>query len=207
MKYKFIVIEGFDGSGKSSIAKWLSEDVGYELHKTPMGLFSSVRNHFDSEKIDLIERYCFYAADCMRASIYCKKQIEKGKLVILDRYYYSTIAYHESKMPGISNLLPDLFKPLLKPDLILYVKVDFITVNKRMSQRQNLADDELFLTQDYYNKIDQNFLNIFDAPYKIIDNSGTLDETKNLVLNILKNKDEKSKTKKAIPRVNAPFLH
>ncbi|MCB1190093.1 MAG: dTMP kinase [Leptospiraceae bacterium] len=202
MKYKFIVVEGFDGSGKSSIAKWLSEEWGYEFHKTPMGLFSSVRSHFDSEKIDLVERYCFYAADCMRASIYIKKQIESGKSIVLDRYHYSTIAYHESKMPGISNLLPDLFKPLFKPELVLYVKVNFQIANQRMAQRQNLPDDSLFLTQEYYDKIDQKFLSVFDVPYQVVDNSGRLEDTKAKVLNILQDKP-----KKEIPRINAPFVH
>ncbi|MEM7183605.1 MAG: dTMP kinase [Spirochaetota bacterium] len=181
MKYKFIVVEGFDGSGKSTIAKWLADTMGYEYHKTPMGIFAKLRSHFDQEDSNLQERYCFYAADCMRASLYIQEQLNKGQPIVLDRYYYSTISYHESKQPGISKLLPGIFQPLLKPDLILYIKTNYQLTLKRMQQRQNLADDELFLTEEHYDKIHQTFLQLFDVQHMVVDNTASLEESCELV--------------------------
>lgn len=185
LKYNFIVVEGFDGSGKSTITKWMCEQFGYEYHKTPMGLFASIRNHFDMQEVNLVERFCFYAADCMRASIYIQKKLKEGQPIILDRYYYSTISYHESKYPGISKLLPNLFAPLLKPDLILYVKTNFSLTKERMLGRVNSPDDVLFLTEEYYSRIENSFISTFDSPYKIIDNSGKLEDTQSLIRTII----------------------
>lgn len=177
MNHQFIVVEGFDGSGKSTIAHWLAEHMGYQYHKTPMGMFAELRSHFDREDVDFQQRYCFYAADCMRASLYIQEQMAQGQKIVLDRYYYSTIAYHESRMPGISKLLPGIFQPLLKPDLILYVKTNYPMTIERMRGRQNLPDDELFLTEEHYDTIQSIFVSLFDAKYEIIDNTGRLEES------------------------------
>jgi dTMP kinase len=185
MKYKFVVVEGFDGSGKSTFTKWLSEEKGYEFHKTPMGLFAALRVHFDTIDTNLVERFCFYAADCMRASVYIQNKMEQNQPVVLDRYYYSTIAYHESKYPGISKLLPEVFSGLLKPDLILYIKTNYPLTIDRMRQRLNSPDDDLFLTEEHYNQIDQNFKSLFDVEYKEISNTGSIEETKNQISSIL----------------------
>ncbi|MCB1159393.1 MAG: AAA family ATPase [Leptospiraceae bacterium] len=185
MKYNFIVAEGFDGSGKSTLAKWIAEELGYEYHKTPMGIFADLRTHLDTETVNLEERYCFYAADCMRASLYITEKIKNGGKIILDRYYYSTIAYHESKQAGISQKLPGLFSPLLKPDLILYVKTSFPLTLERMKLRQNSPDDELFLTETLYNRIDKTFLSVFDSKYELVDNTGNLDNTQKSILKLL----------------------
>jgi tRNA A37 threonylcarbamoyladenosine biosynthesis protein TsaE len=39
-KNNFIVVEGFDGSGKTSTAKWLEKELGYTYIKSPTGVFA-----------------------------------------------------------------------------------------------------------------------------------------------------------------------
>jgi thymidylate kinase len=96
----FIVVEGFDGSGKTSIAKWLEADLGYTYTKSPTGAFALARELFDDvDCIPLRDRLAFYTGDCIRVSELLRSECLEEK-VVLDRYYPSTYAttkpYHQA---------------------------------------------------------------------------------------------------------------
>ncbi len=185
MKYNFIDVEGFDGSGKSTIAKWISQEFGYEYHKSPSGLFAEVRTCFEQFDIRLKDRIAFYTGDCIRISMLFNEQIDRGNKFVLDRYFYSTIAYHESKQPNITCELREIYKALRKPDIILYITVDYETTLKRLKKRKNIQNDELFLSDQYYKTIDENFRQFFDVNYVTVDNNQDFEITKNQIRKIL----------------------
>jgi deoxyguanosine kinase len=169
-KMPFIVVEGFDGSGKSTIAKELSKVLGYTYEKTPSNLFQSAREVFDSKSAPLVERIAFYTADCMKLSV----KLKTGELqnVVVDRFYYSTIAYHSILVPELIQQFNPFFGQLQKPDVVILVKPDYNLVFQRITARGLSANDTLFLSEENYNKIYEMYEKCIDVPIiRIVNNS------------------------------------
>lgn len=181
---RIIAVEGFDGTGKTTLAKYISDFFGYEYHKSPTGLFAKVRNDFDKLGVSFSERLSFYTGDCIRVSLLLS-EIETQKFV-LDRYYYSTIAYHEGKKPGITEPLLNIFYGLKQPDLVFLVKTDFDVLNDRIYQRNFKAlNDELFLSENLYDSIYKKYEECLNVPYYFIDNNNSIESSKKQIKIIL----------------------
>lgn len=186
MKPRIIAVEGFDGAGKTTLSKYINDFFDYEYHKSPTGVFANVRNEFDKNEVSLTERLPFYIGDCIRVSLMIS-ELENQKFV-LDRYYFSTIVYHESKQKGITKSLINVFKELYQPDLVFLIKTDFNILKKRIDLREEKSlNDELFLKEDLYNSIYELFTNCIKTDVYVIDNNGTLEDSKKQISNVLKN--------------------
>lgn len=173
---KIIAVEGFDGTGKTTIAQYLQSEYQYKYHKSPESAFAQARELFDQPNTDLQERFAFYVGDCIRLSMYLEQPTIQR--IVLDRYYFSTIAYHESKLSGISRSLLSTFYGLQQPDMVLLVKTDFDTLVTRIEERtQKSINDILFLKEELYNRIYELYEKYIHVPCVIIDNNGLLDDT------------------------------
>jgi thymidylate kinase len=171
---KIIAFEGFDGSGKSSLAKKTAEYFGYEYHKSPSENFALTRNIFDEKKCPVRERMAFYIADCIRISL-MMEELSTQKFV-LDRYFYSTLAYHEAKYPGSTVQLKNICTQIVKPDLVFLINCNYSTLKNRIEQRnENLSTDELFLSEDLVEKIYNNYRKFIDVPIIENDNNEHID--------------------------------
>jgi dTMP kinase len=154
MPGSFIVIEGPDGSGKSTQIGLLCRhlrrvSIKYRLihfpryHKRPYGrlISSYLRGEFGSaETVNPYLASVLYAADRKGADRDIRQWIEAGDLVIADRYYLSNLAYQGAKIKDpvkkaeFRKWLYDLeFKHngIKAPDLYLYLDVptDFLLTN------------------------------------------------------------------------------
>ena len=103
----FIVIEGLDGSGKSTQLKLLkkyldTKNISYKyLHfpRTEEGIFGDLVARFlrgDLGKIGEVNPYLvglIYAGDRESAKTEINSWIDDDKLVIIDRYVYSNMAF------------------------------------------------------------------------------------------------------------------
>ena len=132
----FIVLEGIDGSGKTTLAKMLSERLSYkykvflteEPTKTWVG--KDVRRAIEEEKNPYTQALLFFAdraehIDAMR------KHLMRGYVVISDRYVYSTYAYQGAQLQGIMDFKSALqwfqwiYEPMrLDPDAVIYVDIE-----------------------------------------------------------------------------------
>ena len=92
-KKKLIVIEGGDGTGKSSIAKELAKRINGVYYKTPSSLFWKIRHEIEATN-DYNLIFYFYLTGTLHASYQIGKLLEKTH-VISDRYFFTTIAYHQ----------------------------------------------------------------------------------------------------------------
>lgn len=150
----FIVLEGGEGSGKSTIARILSEkleELGYSvcLTREPGGVESAeeireilLKDRKPGEHLNgLSEAFLFAAA---RSEHLDKKVIERlnmGHIVIMDRYYYSSLAYQgEGRQLGFEQIMKinDPFIKTSKPNITFYLKTTNGTRNARLAKRGTL---------------------------------------------------------------------
>jgi dTMP kinase len=164
---KLFVIEGVDGSGKSTQLKLLSEYViknGYNcefLHfpRTEAPYFGELiarflRGEFGSlNEVDPYLVALLYAGDRKDAAEQIRGWLEKKKIVLLDRYTYSNIAYQCAKIDD-QNAQDKLMKWILtlefdhfaipKPDLNFFLDVPFSFTEKKLLSKRS-GDDRTYL--------------------------------------------------------------
>jgi thymidylate kinase len=181
----FIVVEGFDGCGKSTLGTWIAERYGYEYRKSPGGNFAKARHFFDSEEVSIEERFSFYMADNIFASIYAQNFLSNNEYILFDRYFYSTIVYHEILSTGISQRFENIVKCFQIPDLIIYLDVNYDVILSRLTQKDKSTNDNLFLSKEKYERICKMYESVFNARYAIIDNNGSLESTRHQLIRLL----------------------
>lgn len=164
---KLFVIEGVDGSGKSTQLKLLSDHLvrkGYGcefLHfpRTDAPYYGELiarflRGEFGSlNDVDPYLVAMLYAGDRKDASEKIKEWLGKKKIVLLDRYTYSNIAYQCAKiedhmaqerlMKWILTLEFDHFA-IPKPDLNFFLDVPFAFTEKKLLSHRT-GDDRSYL--------------------------------------------------------------
>ena len=126
----------------------------------------------------MLERLSFYLGSCLSASLEIEKELDSNRLIVLDRYFYSTIAYHQAKLGYIPKAINNILPFLQKPDLILYIKTNFQLTIERLNLRGLSMNDKLFLNEEHYDKIHLNYLNSFNVKYFIVDNFKNKGENK-----------------------------
>ncbi len=170
----FIVIEGLDGSGKSTQLKLLKEYLDKQnvkfkyLHfpRVETGIFGDLVARFlrgDLGKIDQVDPYLvslIYAGDRDNAKQTINEWINKDYLVIVDRYVYSNMAFQGAKIPELEkkvelrtwlNHLEYEYYKIPKPELSLFLDVPFsFTTNSLTKQRTGEDRDYLQGKQDIH---------------------------------------------------------
>ena len=145
---KFLVLEGLDGSGKSTqlglLKKYLDDNsIPFKyLHfpRSGVGIYGELVARFlrgDLGKINDVNPYLvalIYAGDRLDASATISEWLDQGYLVITDRYVYSNIAFQCGKLsdPEERNKLREWIKNLEynhhhipEPDLNIFLNVPF----------------------------------------------------------------------------------
>jgi len=148
-KGAFIVVEGLDGSGKTTQAKLLAAKLekNYgavytaEPSRGKIGMF--IRNRIlygESRPPTALEALLFAADRIDHIQNEVSPELEKGRLVITDRYLYSSLAYQ-----GSAGLSLDWIRAVnvhaLKPDLALFVDVAPEVVLKRLKRKKSVMED------------------------------------------------------------------
>ncbi len=140
----FIVFEGLDSSGKETQAKLLEKALkkkGFKVmhidfpdYKGPIG---KLIKRFLEKKADVDDGTLalLYAADRRHHQKHIEKALEEEKVVIVDRYIYSNIAY-QGVFPNISvNWLASIESNVIFPDLVFLVDVPVKETMKRKKKK------------------------------------------------------------------------
>jgi dTMP kinase len=155
-----IVLEGIDGSGKTTQARSLLRRLrsrGFEavfFREPTRGTWGREIKRKASrdgsltpeEELDL-----FIKDRRENVAKNLKPALQKGKIVVLDRYYFSTIAYQGAKGidPRRIRRLNETFAA--RPDLVIVLDVDAGAGLARIAGRK--TRDELFERQDYLARV------------------------------------------------------
>jgi len=126
----FIVLEGIDGAGKTTIAYKLIEYLerkGFEAIYTYEPYDSLYVKALKTQYNDIRDAYLdalTYAADrLVHLKIVILPSLMKGAMVVCDRYYYSSVAYQTAQGASMDWVL-EINRYALKPDLAIYLDVD-----------------------------------------------------------------------------------
>ena len=200
MKGCFITLEGIDGSGKSTLAKGLYEallaqgkDViftrapgGFELGLKIRELI--LHGHIESIKTEL---FLFLADRAEHVQTVIKPALDRGQVVICDRFSDSTIAYQASR--GLDaryvEQLCDYATSHLVPDLTLLIDIDPKLAFERLEKtrhKDRIENEGLFLLT----KISEAYMELAMRHPRIKRVEGSLSKSELLgvCLDLIKNK-------------------
>ena len=204
----FISFEGGEACGKSTQIKLLKEYVStlknkedFVFVREPGGtpLTEEIRRLLLNYEIDkplpMTELLLFCAARVEDVEKIIKPALEKGKIVIADRFYDSTIAY-QGMARNIMNVeqILKLTKTIIgdiKPDLTFYLKLSPEEAFKRKSKINeglDRIDKEGLLFHKPVEKGYDYISNLEKERFVIIDASKTPDEISNEIIKRLNNK-------------------
>lgn len=179
----FIVIEGIDGTGKSTqvrrLGEWLTRQgrevvLSREPTDGPWG--RKLRESASTARLspgDELE--CFLNDRRQHVEELIKPSLAAGKVVILDRYYFSTMAYQGARGfdPGEIRRRNEAFAPV--PDLLLILDLDVNAALERIGGRGDTANE--FEKRENLERCREIFLSLKDEAFShVISSEGTLDD-------------------------------
>lgn len=152
---RFFVFEGIDGSGKTVVSQGIYKRLQSEMsinvvlttEPTASWLGDAVRRALAEDHGPFVEAFLF-AADRYVHTIDIRSWLEKGMVVLCDRYYASTLAYQGaslSRMLGNDAVgwLINLNLPfIIKPDLTFLLKIPPEVGLERLRLRSKLSKFE-----------------------------------------------------------------
>jgi thymidylate kinase len=139
----FIVFEGVDASGKTTVARLLANHLQAVYYATPPKEFLARREEVDlSASAD--DHYRFYLEGLRQASAEIWDLLAEGKTVIGDRYWATTYIYHQVMGATVSR---EDFKSLVLPDATVLLSVSPEVQAHRLAQRGMSAGDRRMLNQ------------------------------------------------------------
>lgn len=145
----FICLEGIDASGKSTQARWLVRNLrrrGFDAIYTTepsdgeIGRFIKRFVLQRKRRIPAVVEALLFAVDRVdHVESKIERALESGKIVVSDRYVYSSLAYQ-----GATGLDIDWIKRVnrmaLPPDLAIYIDVPPEVVVERMKRKRSVME-------------------------------------------------------------------
>lgn len=198
----FIVLEGVDGSGKSTQAKNIVEYIRKNyprrsiiLTREPGGTFmqvsESIREVLLKNDMDDYTRALLYAASRYEHQLQIKKWIENGFIVICDRYIYSSLAYQSNEELSMEEIMQiNRYNDIIKPDHILFFRTNINTYRERKNLRSKTRELDAIETKpdEFFLKVITNYGKALEYEWsKIIeiDANKSIEEVTSNTLNII----------------------
>ena len=184
---RFIVFEGIDGSGKSSVGKYLEKKFDHLIFtKEPSDseagkLAQKAANRNHSPYLDLF----LYLADRVEHTEQIKRWMAEGKDVLCDRYWGSTAAYQAAAEDIDLSYIEYIQETFIhEPDLTILFDVDPEISIERIEGRDIKSKYEKV---DYLQKVRENYQTIAERhEWVTIDASEPLEKVKNDVYKLVK---------------------
>jgi dTMP kinase len=126
----FIVVEGIDGTGKTTLSHALSHVL--DAWDTREPFCGSIRDEI-SCTADQTDKLILFCKDRLDHNSLIRTELETRD-VVCDRYWPSTIAY-QGKTLGYQYVLDLQPSNNIKPDLLIYLTASLDTIWSRLSER------------------------------------------------------------------------
>ncbi len=160
----FIAIEGIDGAGKGAQAKllnrWIKEEKGHDTFLTaeptsgPIGKI--IREALREGGLEPRTEALLFAADRSQHLKDIEAKLMAGKIVITERYFYSSIAYQGAA--GVSTeWLKEINRFARRPDLVVLLDLPPELALERITSQKSLRgavrEREYFERKDFLSKV------------------------------------------------------
>lgn len=198
-----IAFEGGEGSGKGTqikllnsalVAKGLDTLTIIEPGGTPTG--QAIRNVLLNQKelkiLGITETFLFSASRAQQIRTVVRPALEKGKIVISDRSFYSTYAYQGYAREGNLELITKLTELAVgdtKPNLVILLDLPpEVGLARKVNQKEINRLDEENLT--FHQKVREGYLALVKKHsdfWKVIDATLSIEDVQNLVLEFVFN--------------------
>ena len=174
-----INLEGIDGCGKSTQSQFLmdkfeSDNEKIVLLKEPTNgkygqkLWEMLSGKIEATTEEILELFVLDRREHVNQKI--QPALDEGKIVLMDRYYYSTMAYQAAAGIDVNRIRKDNeFAP--KPDIVLIFDLPADLAMKRV-RSHSVAD--VFEKEEYLERVRKAYLNLEgDSLVRIIDATRT----------------------------------
>ncbi len=179
----FLVIEGIDGTGKSTQARRLADwcrtrgrDVVLDREPTDGPWGRQLRESAATGRLSPQEELDLFLRDRREhVAQVINPALAAGKVVVLDRYYFSTMAYQGARGfdPAVIRAANEEFAPV--PDLLLILDLDVDAALARIGSRGDTAN--AFERRDSLERCRAIFLELATEPFaRVIDTRPSEDE-------------------------------
>ena len=177
-----INLEGIDGCGKSTQSQFLMGEFEKNNEKTILPkeptngkygrkLWEMLSGKIEATTEEILELFVMDRKEHVDQKI--NPALNEGKIVLMDRYYYSTMAYQAAAGIDVKRIRKDNeFAP--KPDIVLVFDLPADLAMKRV-RGHSVAD--VFEKEEHLEKVRKAYLNLEDDPLvRIIDATRTPEE-------------------------------
>ncbi|KAI9309290.1 thymidylate kinase [Cunninghamella echinulata] len=186
MRGRFVVIEGCDRSGKTTQCEMLvhalqQENEAVQLFKFPDRTTQTGKmiDSYLKQSIQMDDHaiHLLFSANRWEAMNNIKSLLEKGTTIIVDRYAFSGVAFSSAK--GLDfNWCKQPDVGLLVPDLVM-----FLDLSMEEAEKRGGFGEERYEKRDLQLKVRNEFNQLMDDSWKIIDASQPIEIVHQCMLN------------------------
>tara|TARA_S200000501_G_C20797210_1_gene732326 strand:+ start:644 stop:1255 length:612 start_codon:yes stop_codon:yes gene_type:complete len=198
-KKPVIVFEGIEGSGKSyhlsAVSRYLQKKrIDHIKIREPGGSLNAekIRKLILDKKSNFKRNTDLLLYLAARSeNIDLLKRFFKKKIILIDRFYDSTIAYQHYGLGVDINLIRVLNNYLLKDFKVNFTFLNIVNTNnmmKRLRKRKSLNRYDKF-NKNFYKKVQNGFLKLAKKDinkYKIIDSNKDKDKNRSIIIEKIK---------------------
>ena len=193
MAGRFIVFEGIDGAGKSTLIDGISDflrsrDINVIRTAEPTdGPIGKIIRSGTVKKISQDAEALLFTADRACHTQEVIEWVSSGKTVLCDRYYASTIAYQAADLNGTGSdkeWLKEINRPIIiEPDITILLDIDPEEGMRRVNHR---GEKSKFEVKDYLERVRSNYIELAEENnFQIVDASSSKDQVLNEVITII----------------------
>jgi dTMP kinase len=184
MTHPFIVFEGVDGAGKSTISKHVADSLGASHLESPINEFKKIRKFVEDNLCEKGKLF-YYLASNFELSSYIRTN-RLIKPIVCARYFHSTMIGHASRqylnIEEFSKKLPVSSNEFEAPDLTIFLSLSEDAQRARINARgasensekdHKCLDDKLYrdyLFQNYSNVAQRENWLIIDTTLMTVEN-------------------------------------
>ncbi|MFH0799129.1 MAG: deoxynucleoside kinase [Pseudomonadota bacterium] len=175
---KYIAVDGPIGSGKTTLARMIAEDMGGHLCLEPSGKNPFLADFYGDRTRNAFKTQLYFLLNRYQQQLELKQRDLFSPLVVCDYtfakdYIFARTNLSEDELQLYNTVFRMLKEQLPRPDLVIYLRAESKVLLSRIRKRgidyeRSIGEDYLDLLTDGYNRY---FLDYSETPLLVVDTS------------------------------------